>query len=289
MNKNISVIGGDTRQLFAGKYLADKGFNVSFYGCEHGRIPDDTKYMEKLSDVQNSDIIILPLPVTKNGNLLNTPLSSQEIKIKDVIEVISDKHIVFYGMGNGNVKKFLDAKAEKAIDYYNVESLIYKNALLTAEGILSIVLERTQTTVSGMKIAVTGYGRIGTFISQKLKLLDADVTVFARNDIHRTIAKANGIKAKNIDELAENIANFECIINTIPFIVINEEAIKSSRNDSIFIETASAPYGIDSEACTKHNRNLIKAFSLPGKTAPKSAGYIIGETIENILKEMNYE
>ena len=66
--------------------------------------------------------------------------------------------------------------------------------------------------------------------------------------------------------------------------MINSEAIKNSKEDALFIESASAPYGIDFEACAKYNRNLVKAFSLPGKTSPKSAGLIIAKTVEEYIR-----
>ena len=56
---------------------------------------------------------------------------------------------------------------------------------------------------------------------------------------------------------------------------------------TVLIETASAPYGIDFAACQHHNRELIKAFSQPGKTAPKTAGILIAETVFGMIKEAN--
>ena len=58
MKNNVSVIGGDTRQLFAGKYLADKGYNVSFFACEHGKINADLKHSANQDEINKSDIII---------------------------------------------------------------------------------------------------------------------------------------------------------------------------------------------------------------------------------------
>ena len=286
MTKSITVTGGDSRQLYMSGYLKEKGYDVKIFACEHGKYPDGIKECLSLDEAMESEIIILPLPVSKNGSLLNTPLSSYEIRLKDITDRINENHFVFYGMGTGNFPKHVQAKAYYSCDYFNIESLIYKNALLTSEGILSIILEKLPLTVFGLKTAITGYGRIGAFTAEMLKRLGADVTVFARDEIQLLKANLSGISSHNISELCNFAPDFDVIINTVPHIIVDSKAIKNSNYSCVFIETASAPYGIDAEACAQYGRTLIKAFSLPGKTAPKSAGIIIGETIHNQLQEV---
>ncbi len=286
MNKTITVIGGDSRQLYAAEYLKDKEYKIKIFACEHGKYPENTKSSDSIDDAMKSDVIILPLPVSKNGSTLNSPLTSKEIKLKDIIDKITDSHYVFYGMGTQNFSKNVQAKAKYACDYFNIESLIYKNALLTSEGLLSIILDKLPTTVFGMKAAITGYGRIAGFTADKLLKLGADVSVFARNELQLLKAQTSGAKTYHNSDITETIGQFDIVINTVPSQVINKKAIENSNRNCIFIEAASAPYGIDSDACALYGRTLIKAFSLPGKTAPKSAGIIIGETIDKQLREV---
>ena len=286
MINTITVTGGDSRQLYMSGFLKEKGYDVKIFACEHGKYPDGIKGCDNIDEAMTSEIIILPLPVCKCGSLLNTPLSSNEIKLKDITDRINEKHYVFYGMGSGNFSKNVQAKAYYSCDYFNIESLIYKNALLTSEGILSIILEKLPLTVFGLKAAVTGYGRISAFTADKLKKLGAEVSVFARDENQLLKASLNGINAYNISSLSDLAPNFDVIINTVPYHVIDSKTIKNSNISCVFIEAASAPYGIDTEACALYGRTLIKAFSLPGKTAPKSAGIIIGETIYNQLREV---
>ena len=88
----ISVIGGDTRQLYAADYLNKSGFNVKIFACEHGKIKKNISICVSLTEALKSDAILLPLPVSKNTGLLNTPLSSREIMLKDITEgVTQDK------------------------------------------------------------------------------------------------------------------------------------------------------------------------------------------------------
>lgn len=43
---------------------------------------------------------------------------------------------------------------------------------------------------------------------------------------------------------------------------------------------------MDIEAAKELSRNVIWALSIPGKTAPISAGKIICDTVKNILEEL---
>ena len=286
MNKSITVLGGDSRQLYMSGYLNERGYDVGIYACEHGKYPAGVKSLESLDEAMKAEIIALPLPVSKNGNILNTPLSSTEIRLKEITDRINDRHIILYGMGSTGFSKIVQARAFYACDYFNIEALIYKNAMLTSEGIISIVLDKLPITVFGMKAAITGYGRIGAFTAEKLKHLGADVTVFARDEIQRIKAQLAGMNSLDISAVSDFSGNFDIIINTVPHQVIDRSTVGSSKKACVFIEAASAPYGIDSDACALFGRTLIKAFSLPGKTAPGSAGIIIGETIDKILREV---
>lgn len=286
-NIDISVIGGDSRQLFAAEYLANIGYTVGIYGCEHADLPQNTEKFTQLKRAMDSDIILLPLPTSKNGKSINTPLSSREIPIKTILDYLSSRHTVFIGMGQAQTVKQIHAKTGKVFDYFTVEDFTYKNALLTAEGILEIILDRLPITVFGLKTAVFGYGRIGYFIGDMLKKLGADVTVFARNGFQLTKAEVEGLHTQNLSETFE-LNDYDCIINTVPSRIIDTDALKTVKKDCLLIEAASVPYGINTEFCEKNGYNLIKASSLPGKTAPKTAGIIIGETVEKQLSEVKY-
>lgn len=281
--RKISVIGGDSRQLFAAEYLKQAGFEVGIFGCEHANLSDTVYTHQNLKSAIQSENILLPLPTSKDGKFINTPLSSRKISIKDLLPYLSDNHKIFVGMGQDGIIKQLSTETNYIYDYFNIEEFTYKNALLTAEGILGIILDTLPVTVFGLKVAVFGYGRIGRFISDKLKKLGAEVTVFARNDIQLTKAFTESLATVKLNKEPLRLQTYDCIINTVPASVINEEALKTVNRDCVLIEAASAPYGIDFEACEKQGKRLIKAFSLPGKTSPKSAGIIIGETVEKLL------
>ena len=90
-------------------------------------------------------------------------------------------------------------------------------------------------------------------------------------------------------KIIENIngeKEFDIIFNTIPHNVIQEDFI-SKINNSIIIDLASYPYGMDNDLVNKYNVSYYREPSIPSRYAPQSAGEILGETIINILSQEN--
>lgn len=283
-NKTISVIGGDSRQLFCSEHLRHLGYDVTVYGCELGKINKEVVTATDLKTAFKSEYIILPLPVSKSSGFLNTPLSEKNIELKHVIENTTEKNTVFFGMGSKVFTKMIEAKAGKIYDYFESDELILKNAFLTAESLLGIILDKTKISVNGMRVAVTGYGRIGSILCHMLNALGADVSVFLRNSLQYTKANLDNTKAFYYDKLAEKINTFDCIVNTVPARIFSDDILKEINDECVIIECASAPYGFDFERCETLGVSVIKGFSLPGKKRPKTAGIIIAETVDSIIK-----
>lgn len=285
-NRNISIIGGDSRLVYAAEYLAKNNNTVEIYGCDHYDFTNNLKNNNLLNEAFRNQIILLPLPVSKNGKSLNSPLSSNEIALSEIINSLSDKHYVFLGMGQPSFIKQVVAKTPNICDYFSIETFTYKNAGLTAEGILSIIIEKLPISLYKLKVGISGFGRIGEMLTKLLVSAGAEVSVFARNDEQRLKAEYSGAKSYTIQELPNEISKLDCFVNTVPKQIILENTIINSQKDCLFIETASFPYGISFDDCIKYNRRLIKAFSLPGKISPKTAGLIIAETISDYLQEV---
>ena len=133
------------------------------------------------------------------------------------------------------------------------------------------------------KYAITGYGRVAKETASLLTSLSCDVTVFARNSSQRDDAMIKGCKAEPLTQLPLQSDKFDIVINTVPSNVINEDAICNMKKNCKIIELASAPYGLDFDMARNHSIDVVKAFSLPGKYTPKTAGEIIGKKICNTL------
>lgn len=279
-NRNTVIVGGDKRQKYLKEYLAEKGFDVSSYGLFDW--DDDTDKLKAM--INENSVIILPLPATRNGKTINMPFSKREISVDRLLSFLGKNNLVFGGIIKGDLLSRLRETDIPYIDYYD-EAFIEKNAVLTAFGALKILLEHIDFALPMGNYAVTGYGRVAKETATLLSSLSCSVTVFARNPSQREDATIKGCKAYPITELSSLADEFDIIINTVPSQIIGEETAKNIRQDCKIIELASAPYGMDFEVMRQNGVDVIKAFGLPGKYTPKTAGEIIGKKIEEHLQK----
>lgn len=273
-NRKIVIVGGDKRQKYLKEYLSDFGLSVFSYGLFDW--DDDTDRLK--AEIEEDSIIILPLPATRNDKTINMPFSKKEITISRLMSFLCPKNLVFGGIIKGELLSRLRETDIPFVDYYD-ESFIEKNAVLTAFGTLKIILEHIDFALPMGKYAVVGYGRVAKEVASLLTSLSCNVTVFARNSSQREDAKIKGCKAYPITNL-KNLANeFDIIVNTVPSNIFDEEIIADISDGCKVIELASAPYGMNFELMRKYSVDVIKAFGLPGKYTPKTAGEIIGNKI----------
>lgn len=268
-NDNIMIIGGDCRFSYMKKILENSGFNVKrIYPGEY-----------RADDFSLCSLFILPVPVSRDNININTPMAGEAFYFGDLIRLLPENSTVAGGMLLPEWEEKLKAKNIRVFDYYKDENLTLKNAIPTAEGVIGILINSLPCTVDGLKCAVTGYGRCAKELSKKLKCLGADVTVAARSDKNLKEASDDGMKVCRLSDFYKNCSDINALINTVPARIIDESIISNLKSDSIIIEIASAPFGTDFNCAERYNINVIKAGSLPGRTAPQTAGKIICDTV----------
>ena len=278
--RNIVIVGGDKRQKYLKEYLQGQGLEVTSYGLFDW--DDDTDKLKGM--IEEASAIILPLPATRNGKTVNMPFSKKEISVDRLLSFLGKDNIVFGGIIKDDLLSRLRETDIPFIDYYD-EAFIEKNAVLTAFGTLKIILEHIDFALPMGNFAITGYGRVAKETASLLTSLSCHVTVFARKPSQREDANIKGCKAFPISALSSLADRFDIIINTVPSEIITEETVKNINKNCKIIELASAPYGMNFELMRKNGIDVIKAFGLPGKYTPKTAGEIIGKKIEEYLQK----
>ena len=73
------------------------------------------------------------------------------------------------------------------------------------------------------------------------------------------------------------------IFNTIPAMVLPKALLGYVRRDALILDMASAPGGVDYEACKELGISAALLPGLPGKYAPASSAEILAEKIERTL------
>ena len=285
----IAVLGGDKRMDFAARELARVGYEVREWGRNK---EDDAMAFSKTAREWFSqvDALMLPLPTSLDGVHLSTPMLSfgNDLRIDTLIEAASDK-VWLVGRCSETLRKRAEQANIRLIDYFDSEILQLKNSVPTAEGAIEIAMRELPVVLDGTNVDVIGYGRIGEVLSHKLKALGAKVTVWARREEVCVRAEVMGHFAKQIIMNTQNESNLafdrdtRVIFNTVPSRLLTRNVLETLGRDCLIIDLASAPGGVDGEAAREFGIPSIWATALPGKSAPESAGVILGQTVHSIL------
>ncbi|MDL2286970.1 dipicolinate synthase subunit DpsA [Eubacteriales bacterium OttesenSCG-928-G02] len=283
-NRKVAFIGGDRRQLVAAECFAENGYEVYIHGFEkyEGEINKPIPVDSIKKAVGNAGIIILPLPYSTDKQHINTPLGLKKISCEEVLLHLNKEQILFGGKLNDNI--YISHK--NTFDYYECEELKILNAIPTAEGAIAIAMNELPVTLHSTRCAILGFGRIGKILAHMLKGLGSEVTIYARKESDLALAEAYGYKGMKINELST--VNAEVIYNTVPTVLLTKPVLEHIDKNTLIIDLAARPGGIDFEAAKEMNLNVIWALSLPGKFAPVTAGEIIYKCISSIIaKEVN--
>jgi len=259
--KKITIIGGDRRLRIAKEELENNGFLVDTIGLFE---KDD-------GNIENSDVLLFPVPTTRDKITVFCPLTDRIIKLED-FENINDKLVL---TANYSFQK------TECIDYCKTDSYSLLNAVPTAEGAISFAIENTPFTLWKSRVLVIGYGRTGKILADRLKSLGADVTVSARKQRDFALLDALNIDYCNTLLLDSIPLDFDIIFNTIDFVYINKN-LKNLKN--CLIVDLSSKGGFDFEKAKALGIVCRKLPSIPGKCAPKTAGEILAKTAINLIE-----
>ncbi len=72
----------------------------------------------------------------------------------------------------------------------------------------------------------------------------------------------------------------------MPSIVIGKKELDSFKQNTLILDLASNPGGIDKEYAQKQNIKVITALGIPGKEMPTTAGKYIKEIIDKIVNPL---
>ena len=282
MEKKIAVIGGDKRTVYLTKMLGKENTVVT-YGQELANVKTETMKIDNLkSAIELSEIIIGPVPFTKDGISVQAKFSREKILVEDVIENCRGK-ILIAGAISNDVCNLAREKDVQLIDLMKNESLTVLNTIATAEGAIEVAIKNTNRILHGSKVLVLGYGRVGKVVAQKFAAIGAKVTCAARRPEVFAWIEVDGYDSININELGENLRPFDIIINTPPTMILTKDRLLKLKKDCLVIDLASYPGGVDFEAAKKLGINFEWALGLPGKVAPITAAEHIYKAIKEVL------
>lgn len=290
MYKTISVIGGDLKSVKLIELLAKEDFLIYTYGLENSEELENTnvKRCKSIEEViEKSEIIIGPVPMTNDNVNFTAPFTEEKIAIEDFIKAVAGKEKLFIAgkISDADTEKLLSCGV-KSIDLFKREEYVVLNTIATAEGTLQIAMENTQKTVHGSNVLIMGFGRVGKVLAKMLDGIGAKVSCEARKHSDIAWIKAYGYNPIMLSELDTELGNFDIIINTIPFQILDANRLDYIKKECVVIDLSANPGGVDRKAAREKELNVIWALSLAGKVAPITSAEFIKETLYNILKEI---
>ena len=278
---NVWVIGGDLRQVRLTELLHREGHTVHMYALDRAVEggEDSTK------GVELADCVILPLPVTGDGSLLNTPLADTSHPLAGVLDSLRPGQVICAGKVDPHTAALAAERGLVLHDYFAREELAVANAVPTVEGAIQIAMEELPITIHGARVLVIGCGRVGKLLAHRLKALGAKVSLAARKCADLAWAEAHDFSVEHTEELDGWLCPYDLIVNTVPARVLGLERLSELKEGCLVIDLASKPGGVDFEAARQLGVKVVWALSLPGKVAPVTAARAIWSTICNILRE----
>ena len=247
MNK-INILSSDLRYDALCKIFNDNGIEA---------------HLCTVDTMDKCDALILPIKST---------LTDEEFS--KIFQGVERSALVFSGEEN-KVRAHFEGEI---INYSLDEGFIDRNAYITAECALSLLLNDLDKTILESKCAIVGYGRIGKHLTSILQKLGAEVTVFARRKESRDLAIQNGALAYDIEKISDE--SYDAIFNTVPKQIVTKEQSDKIPKSTLVYDLASLPGGFQDEIFPK------RALALPGKMMPVSAG---GAIFDFVKQYISYE
>ena len=263
MEKRILITGGDERQIYLSEVLRKAEFQVTF--------------------VEN--LVQMSKEKTEKYQVLLLPIVVQREVLQYCMKNLKRGQRVYGGMFPEEFVQINKTKGVIIFDYTKDNAIAIKNAVATAEGAIAEAIINSKVNLHGSQCLVIGFGRCGEILADKLKGLKCDVTVLIRNRDKMAKAVAYGYHVKACDDikehqlLKEKEKCYDYIFNTAPALVVDRRFLEEQKNTITIIDIASAPGGVDYDACKELGIMAKNCLSLPGKYAPMTSAYILAETV----------
>ena len=217
------------------------------------------------------ELILLPIPTSRDG----VRISGTDIMLADVVQSASEGAFV---AGYNIPEPFADGFISRRACVYDAgfdERFLCANADLTARGALGRILCDLQKDVTELRIAIIGYGRIGSRLMRYLLFLGAHVTVYTGREKNCISLACDGVDARSLFDPLE-LLSFDLIINTAPAPLIPESVVREMTSETCIMDLASGSF------VPKHS-SFVKLSSIPDTMYPVSAGRLYAEYIAEYL------
>lgn len=287
MSLIISILGGDIRLYYMALRLSMRLEDVCIpyqIKCFCVTFPAKTylnhaTHCNDLSELlYDCDILICPVPFRLEENI---PFTIQDLMNAPLPKLIA---------GGAIPKYFVDHFKETHLifDVMKDNDFLAVNSALTAEGLLKDIIEKTNFSIEHAKILIAGYGRCGSQMAKKLDALGGKIFFFDKNHDKISAGMNAHYTFYDLTKTPFGFEDFDIIINTIPSPVFKAPFLRALKQDCVLFETASSPGGFDDDICHGLALKKFDCPQIPGKTAPKSAGFALADCIFQQILQLSF-
>ncbi len=267
MTGNIAIFVTDQRQKNLAGYLPGTKVLLDWHNVQDQTRAEDF--------VKSSRYLIFPTPVSR----LNRHPKIEDMLKHDLITETNNDKTVIGGAFTDKWTQYLQMHEITYFDLMKEETVAQKNAYITAEATAAEILKYSDYSICGQKIIVCGYGRCGKCVADLLAAIGAKVTVLARSAKARRAARGDGHEAVDFSYGPEEVYGAHTIVNTVPAQVIREPMIQEMHRDTVIIDIASRPGGVDLVAAERREIKVVAALGLPGLYTTKSSAKVFADAI----------
>lgn len=256
---NLLFLGGDKRSITAYNTLKNLGYNVDSLGL----------FENDSGDFDNADVIILPVPSTRDKQNVFCPLTNKKIPLSEVEKNSGNRLVIGCGI----------KPQEQSVDILELDGYAYLNAVPTAEGAIAFAINNTPFTLWNANVLVVGNGRVAKVLIERLSGFRCNLTVSARKDRDFAILDTKGIPHINTSDVPKLANSYDIIFNTVDVKLFESfENLKST----VLIDLSTKGC-LDFTLAESLGISAYKLPGIPGKTAPVTSGKILADTINTII------
>ncbi|MFW5998656.1 MAG: dipicolinate synthase subunit DpsA [Bacillota bacterium] len=285
----VAIIGGDKREKILSKILSEK-YNMRILGQpDNFNLNSNNKHIispDIKKVIKGADVVIAPMSGTDEQGYLKSSFVDEKVKLDmEFFNILKNNVLFIIGTTVAGIKNILATKDINFIELAKQDDLAILNAIPTAEESIKIAIEETETTIHSSNILIMGLGKVGLSLAWRLKNIGAKVYSVTRSK--KAIARGNdlGFDMLKYNELENILPDMDIIYNTVPALILTASYFKYITRDTVIIDLASAPGGIDFDKAEEQGIKAMLAPGLPGKSAPKTAGKILGNYLPELISK----
>ena len=184
-------------------------------------------------------------------------------------------------IGGNQAAEALEILRKRGITYVNLlsdEIFAVENAALTAEGALRVLTDATEKSIFENNILISGCGRVGKAAAILFGKAGLNIALCTFDKAEFEAALLYARKTYFGRDFIADLPRFDVIVNTIPALILDGDALSKTAPGTAVIELASVPC-LDTEKIKGLPLRYIPAPGLPSVCCPESAADIMLKSI----------